>query len=291
MSTSPYDDLERPPLNAASLARGLVRPGGLWREVRVVGETGSTNADLVEVARAGAPEGAGGLEGIVLVAEAQTAGRGRLGRSWVAPPRSGLTFSVLLRPAPAPADTWGWLPLLAGVSAARAVQAVAAVEVGLKWPNDLLAAVKGHQGRKQEGKLGGVLAERTGDAVVIGLGLNVSTRPAELPTPAATSLAIAGAAVTDRDPLLRAILRELADQYTAWRAAAGDADACGLREAYVASCATLGRAVRVELPGGEQVHGDAVGVDRCGQLVVAGGAGTEVTTISAGEVVHVRAGS
>jgi BirA family biotin operon repressor/biotin-[acetyl-CoA-carboxylase] ligase len=276
--SSPYDDLERPPLRAASLAHGLVTPEGLWREVRVVAETGSTNADLVAAAQTGAPEGT------VLVAEAQTAGRGRLGRSWLAPPRSGLTFSVLLRPGPAPAETWSWLPLLAGVSAARATEAVTAGEVSLKWPNDLLAA--------DERKLGGVLAERTGDAVVIGLGINVTTRPAELPTPAATSLAIAGAAVVDRDPLLRAILRELADQYAAWRAAAGDADACGLRAAYLAACATLGQSVRVELPGGQQIHGDAVDIDAHGQLVVAsaldvrGRKGREVTTISAGEVVH-----
>src|SRR6266545_6976571 len=97
---SPFDDLDRPPLREASLARGLVRPDGLWREIRVLSETGSTNADLVAAAESGAPEGT------VRIAEAQTAGRGRLGRAWLAPPRSGLTFSVLLRPDPVPVDRW-----------------------------------------------------------------------------------------------------------------------------------------------------------------------------------------
>jgi len=269
---SPYEDLDRPPLREASLARGLVRPGGLWREVRVVGETGSTNADLVAAAKAGATEGA------VLVAEAQTAGRGRLGRKWSAAPRSGLTFSVLLRPAPAPAETWGWLPLIAGLSAARAAQAVTEVLVRLKWPNDLLAP--------SGDKLGGVLSERSGDAVVVGLGLNVSARAAELPGLAATSLALAGAVTADRDPLLRAVLRELADRYAGWRAAGGDAEACGLRAAYAATCATLGRAVRVELPGGRTLRGEAVDVDQRGRLIVADAQGAH--PVSAGDVIHVR---
>ncbi len=270
--SSPYDDLDRAPLREALLTRGLVRPDGLWREIRVVTATGSTNADLVAAARAGAPEGA------VLVAEAQTAGRGRLGRSWVGPPRSALTFSVLLRPVSMPADLWGWLPLLHGLSAARATREVTDVDVRLKWPNDLLAP--------DGGKLGGVLAERVGDAVVIGLGLNVTTRDHELPVPSATSLALAGATVTDRDTLLRAILRELAGCYARWQLAGGDAEASGLHAAYVTSCATVGQTVRVELPGGTVLTGDATGIDRRGQLIVAGDNGPQA--VSAGDVVHVR---
>jgi BirA family biotin operon repressor/biotin-[acetyl-CoA-carboxylase] ligase len=270
--SSPFDDLDRPPLREASLAHGLVRPDGLWHEILVAGETGSTNADLVAAANRGAPEGT------VLVAEAQTAGRGRLGRSWVAPTRSGLTFSVLLRPAPVPADLWGWLPQLLGLSAAKATYDVTDVDVRLKWPNDLLAP----DGRK----LGGVLAERAGDAVVIGLGLNVSTRADELPVPTATSLALAGAPVADRDTLLRAILRELADRYAGWRLAGGDAEASGLHAAYVSSCATVGQTVRVELPGGKAVTGAAVGIDPRGHLIVADEHGPQA--LSAGDVVHVR---
>ena len=161
----------------------MVRPGGLWRSVEVTAVTGSTNADLLARAAGGEPEGA------VLVAEQQSAGRGRLGRAWVSPPRAALTFSVLLRPAAVPRARLGWLPLLAGVAVAAAVRAVAAVDAQLKWPNDVLVG---------PAKLAGILAEAAGDAVVVGIGVNVSTGPAELPPPgpgalAATSLRLEGA--------------------------------------------------------------------------------------------------
>ena len=131
MADSPYADLSRPPLRASALSRALVAPGGVWSEVRVVAETGSTNADLAALARDGAPEG------LVLVAERQTAGRGRLGRTWTAPARAGLTVSVLLRPS-VPVARLGWLPLLAGLALAESVGRVAMVDAVVKWPNDLL---------------------------------------------------------------------------------------------------------------------------------------------------------
>src|SRR5262245_32869680 len=113
----------RPGLVASALADALVRDGGLWREIRVVAETGSTNEDVAVAARAGAPEG------LVVVAEAQTAGRGRFERRWVSPPRAGLTFSALLRPGPAvPPQRWSWLPLLAGLALHRAVTRLAGVD-------------------------------------------------------------------------------------------------------------------------------------------------------------------
>lgn len=287
MPDSPFTNLDRPPLQQAALTRALVRPGSLWSSVTVVDSTGSTNADLAAAAGEGAPEGA------VLVAEEQVTGRGRLGRSWSAPARSGLTFSVLLRPTVPPARH-GWLPLLFGVAAASAVRRVAEVDVRLKWPNDLLAG---------ELKLAGVLAERVEDAVIIGMGLNVTLREAELPVPTATSLAIELAragrpahghdlervAGTDRDPLLRAILRELEQHYRDWTAADGDADASGLRAAYQAASATIGREVRVELPGDRTLTGTATGVDASGQLQVSAPDGEH--TLSAGDVVHVRPSS
>src|SRR5580704_19333079 len=149
----------RAALDAEVLRRAVVRPGGLWRAVEVLASTGSTNADLLARAVAGAPEG------VVLAAEEQTAGRGRMGRSWVSPPRAALTFSLLLRPAPVPPARRGWLPLLAGTAVAGAVRTVAAVDARLKWPNDVLAG---------EAKLGGILAEAIGDAVIVGVGLKVS---------------------------------------------------------------------------------------------------------------------
>lgn len=273
MSDSRYSDLDRPPLSEAALNRALVRPGGLWTEVTVVQRTGSTNADLAERAGEGVPEGA------VLVAEEQLAGRGRLGRTWTAPPRSGLTVSALLRPEP-PIATQGWLPLLFAVAAASAVRRLAELDVRLKWPNDLLVG---------ERKLAGVLAERIEGAVVIGMGLNVSLRPDELPVPSATSLAIERGACLDRDPLLRAVLREVESHYRDWSQAAGDADRSGLRAAYQASSATIGRDVRVELPGERFLEGRATGVDHAGHLQVA--VQGQRYTLSAGEVVHVRPGA
>ncbi|MFI5754392.1 biotin--[acetyl-CoA-carboxylase] ligase [Streptomyces sp. NPDC051569] len=276
---SRWSDLERPPLDVRALRRGLIRPGGLWSSLDVVPSTGSTNSDLAARAAAGLTEGA------VLVAEEQTAGRGRLDRRWSAPARSGLFFSVVLRPGPdVPVERYGWLPLLTGVAVATGLARAAGVDTSLKWPNDLLVNVDG-----EERKAGGILAERAGDgAVVVGIGVNVSLRAAELPVPTAGSLALADAVSLDRDTLLRGVLRSLERWYGEWRAADGDPGASGLQEAYTAGCATLGRAVRAELPGDRELAGEAVAVDGDGRLVLAT-AGGERHAVGAGDIVHVRA--
>lgn len=275
---SRWSDLERPPLNAGALRRALVRPGSLWSEVEVAQRTGSTNSDLVARAAKGTA-----AEGAVLVAEEQSAGRGRLDRQWTAPARSGLFFSVLLDPAEVPVARWGWLPLLTGVAVATGLSRAAGVDTALKWPNDLLVTVDG-----AERKTGGILAERAGDdGVVIGVGINVSLRADELPVPRAGSLALAGAVNTDRDPLLRGVLRSLEDWYGRWRGAGGDPAASGLQETYAAGCATLGRMVRAELPGDRSLVGEAVAVDGDGRLVLATGAGVQ-EPVGAGDIVHLR---
>lgn len=276
-----WSDLDRPPLNAAALRRALVREGGLWTGIDLVQRTGSTNTDLV--ARAAAGQAA---EGAVLVAEEQNAGRGRLDRTWTAPPRSGLFFSVLLEPAEVPVARWGWLPLLAGVAVATGLARAAGVDTALKWPNDLLVTVGG-----EERKAGGILAERAGpagqDTVVIGIGINVTLREDELPVPTAGSLALAGARTTDRDTLLRAVLRSLEEWYGRWRTAGGDPAASGLQETYAAGSATLGRLVRAELPGDRSITGEAVAVDGDGRLVLATEDGVQ-EPVGAGDIVHLR---
>ena len=275
---SRWSDLDRPPLNAVALRRGLVREGGLWREVEVVQRTGSTNSDLVALAEAGK---AG--EGSVLVAEEQTAGRGRLDRQWTAPARSGLFFSVLLAPSEVPVARWGWLPLLTGVAVATGLARAAGVDTTLKWPNDLLVSIGG-----EERKAGGILAERAGDhGVVVGVGINVTLRENELPVPTAGSVALAGAVSTDRDPLLRAALRSLEEWYRRWRDAGGDPAESGLQETYAAGCATLGRTVRAELPGDRSIVGEAVAVDGDGRLVIATEEGVQ-EPVGAGDIVHLR---
>ncbi|MBO0919003.1 biotin--[acetyl-CoA-carboxylase] ligase [Streptomyces laculatispora] len=270
-----WSDLDRPPLNVPALRRGLLRPDGLWSTLDVVDTTGSTNSDL-------AGRAAGLTEGAVLVAEEQTAGRGRLDRTWTAPARSGLFLSVYLTPGAVPVQRWGWLPLLTGVAVAAGLAKSAGVDTALKWPNDILVTIEG-----EERKTGGILAERAGDGVVIGIGLNVSLRADELPAPTAASLALAGAVSTDRETLLRGVLRSLEHWYGKWRAADGDAAASGLQEAYVAGCATLGRSVRAQLPGDRTLTGEAVAIDGDGRLVLSTGDGLQ-EPVSAGDIVHLR---
>jgi BirA family transcriptional regulator, biotin operon repressor / biotin---[acetyl-CoA-carboxylase] ligase len=268
---------DRKPLDAAAVRAAVLRPGGLWRAVEVAEATGSTNADLLALAAGGAPEG------VVLAAEQQSAGRGRMGRAWVAPPRAALTFSVLLRPQAVPRARLGWLPLLAGVAAAEGVAAAASVPARLKWPNDVLAG---------PAKVGGILAEAAAGAVVVGIGLNVSTEPAELPPPGpgsitATSLRMAGSPDLDRGRLLAEILTGLEGRYRAWCRDFGDAERSGLLADYTRLSATIGRRVRVERPGGGLVTGLATGIDADGRLLVRVSSGADLP-VAAGDVVHLR---
>ncbi len=231
----------------------------------------STNAYVSGRARDGEPAG------LVVVAEHQTAGRGRLDRTWVTPPRAALTFSLLVAPDRVPVARWPWLPLLTGLAVVDGVRRAAGVEPGLKWPNDVLL---------DELKLAGILVERVerpaGAVAVVGVGLNVSSTRAELPVPTATSLALAGAASLDRTALLVAVLDAFTARYDAWVAAAGG----GLLAPYTQACSTLGRTVRVDLPSGGGLLGEAVGVDEEGRLRVDDG--QRVHVLGAGDVVHVR---
>jgi BirA family biotin operon repressor/biotin-[acetyl-CoA-carboxylase] ligase len=275
---APHADLSRPPLSSDEVRHTVVVPGGLWTQVRVVAETGSTNADLAQAAREGA------AEGNVLVAERQLAGRGRLDRRWHAPAYSALTFSVLLRPS-LPSVRLGWLPLLAGLAL---VDAVRPLDAALKWPNDLLVRTTG----SDYGKCAGILAEAVGDAVVVGIGLNVAQRADELPAPVdrhavpPTSLALAAATVIDRTDLLARVLGALADRYRSFGHSGGDPVSSGLAEAYRAVCLTIGRTVSVALPDGPDLRGEAIDVDADGRLVVETREG--VRALAAGDVRHVR---
>lgn len=271
-----YDDLGRPPLDGDALRRALTRDGSLWRAVQVVPSSASTNADLAARARAGEHPG------VVLVTEHQTAGRGRLDRTWVTPPSTCLTFSVLVQPDRVPVAHWPWLPLLTGVAVVEALRRACDLEAGLKWPNDVLVG---------ERKLAGVLVERverpTGAAAVIGVGLNVSLREDELPVPSATSLRVEGAHTTDRTVVLREVLRTFEALYRGWEEEDGDPER-GLRTSYLRRCRTVGRPVRVELPDGSVVEGTASGVDAAGRLEVRDETSGATRALGAGDVVHVR---
>jgi BirA family transcriptional regulator, biotin operon repressor / biotin---[acetyl-CoA-carboxylase] ligase len=259
------------PLDPDALREAL---HGAWAQVDVVASTGSTNADLLAAASAGAPDRT------VLIAEHQEAGRGRLARSWVSPPGSGLTLSVLLRPDGVPSSRFGWLPLLAGVALLDTVRGLGPVRAGLKWPNDLLV---GPAQRKAAGILAEV-ADPARPAVVVGIGLNVAEAPAD--QAGATSLAAEGVDV-DRADVLVALLRRLDERERVWRAGRGDPETTRLRSDYRAACASLGAEVRVELPGGSVHTGIAEDVDRDGRLLLLDPAGHR-RAIAAGDVVHVR---
>lgn len=228
-------------------------------------ETGSTNDDAVRLARDGAPEGT------VVVADLQTAGRGRLGRRWIAERGVALHASWLVRPA-YPAEQWPLLTLAAAAAAGEAIEAKTGVGVRLKWPNDLLAG---------EGKLGGILAEAVPEAgaVVVGLGVNVRQDAFEGELAAtATSLLLERAAPIGRARLLGAILSAFAPFAAAPRAAL---------DAYRRRCDTIGREVRVERAGAEPVVGRAAAVADDGALVV--DAAGDRLRLAAGDVVHLRA--
>jgi BirA family biotin operon repressor/biotin-[acetyl-CoA-carboxylase] ligase len=261
---------DRPALDADALTAQLTPTSGLWRAVEVVEEIGSTNAELVSRAAADEPEG------LVLVAEHQQAGRGRLDRIWTSPPRAGLTVSVLLRPD-VPAARRAWLSLLTGVALAESVSEATGVRASLKWPNDLLAA--------DGAKLAGILAESAGSAVVVGVGLNVSTRRDELPD-TGTSVSLATGAPVDRAALLVGFLRAFERRYSRWVQVLGDPVSSGLAQDYLAWCSTVGATVTVTMPDGSALEGVAEAVDWDGRLVVRTAAG--VLELASGDVRHVR---
>lgn len=283
------DEMWRLPLDGDAVASALA--GTRWRP-EVPASSPSTNAVVAERARAGeAP-------GLLVVTDHQTAGRGRLDRSWVTPAGVALTFSLLLAPDEVPVARWPWLPLLAGVAVAQAVRRVAGVEATLKWPNDVLvgdspstgSGTGPSTGSGTGKKLCGILVERVEGprhaSAVVGIGVNVLQGREELPVDTATSLALETGGPVDRVALLAAVADELGTRHDAWVAASGDAGASGLRAAYTGLCGTLGQEVRVQLPRDEDLHGEAVGIDGDGRLLVEGPAGT--VALGAGDVVHVR---
>ena len=213
----------------------------------------------------------GAPEGTVVVAEEQTAGRGRRGRTWESTARAGLWWSLLLRP-PVPADRLGWLPLVVGVGVARGLRTAADAEVSLKWPNDVLVDGK---------KLAGILAERLADgSVVVGVGINVDQRAAELPEGGASLRTLGRSA--DRTAVLIDVLAAVAETYRKWLA--GD----DVGQEYVGLSATLGHDVRADL-GDRLVIGHAVRLGPSGELVVVDAGGVE-HELSAGDVTLARQG-
>jgi BirA family biotin operon repressor/biotin-[acetyl-CoA-carboxylase] ligase len=264
--------------------------GSRFADVRWAPSTGSTNADALALARDGAPEG------VVVVADYQTAGRGRYDRAWVAPPGGSLLVSVLLRP---PSPVASAATMATAVAMAEAVEEVAGVTAGLKWPNDLVIADE-----TGERKLAGILAEADWPAsatisagwkqpsaheravIVVGIGVNVSWPEDDEAIRDVADTAVALNWVTpepvDRLDLLVAFLRRLDRGYGGL---VTDGPGAAMDQ-WRRRSATLGRRVRIDL-GVDDVEGTAVDVTAEGHLVVEAPGGQR-RTFAVGDVVHVR---
>jgi BirA family transcriptional regulator, biotin operon repressor / biotin---[acetyl-CoA-carboxylase] ligase len=259
-------------LDAAAVRDAVLGSSPHWRRIDVVSETGSTNADLI--ARAAAGED---VDGAVLIAEHQTAGRGRQGRSWSDVVGAQITMSVGVDATAVPSEAWGWLPLATGIAIVDAIRDSTGIEAGLKWPNDVLAG---------PGKLAGILAEVAAPqrAIVVGFGLNVTLRPEEIAVAEATSLAELGVAAPDRVRLIAALLTQLGERVASWR---GTKRTDGTLIAdYRSRCLTLGTPVRAILPDNREITGVAEDVDEQGRLAIR--VDGETIMVSAGDVVHLR---
>lgn len=288
---SRYSNLERPGLDEAGLREALCRPRGPYSRLDLLEATGSTNMDL---ARHAVEEPEEWPDLSVLTAEEQTAGRGRMERTWTAPERSSLIVSVLLRPRnpagrPLPTQSYAWMSLLAALALSESIEERTEIAPQLKWPNDVHV-----DGRKLAGVLAQLVpgANAEPPAVVVGTGVNVSLTDQELPVPTATSLLLEYAATTDRNVLLKAYLRRLEAAYREFTAVDGDAsspwsDDTSLLTRVSGRMVTLGQEVQADLPNGSFITGRAMNLDPHGALVVRDEEG-ERHTVSAGDVVHLR---
>ncbi|MGV8913418.1 MAG: biotin--[acetyl-CoA-carboxylase] ligase [Rhodoglobus sp.] len=241
-----------------------------------IDEVGSTNHELLARAARGEAQHLSAL-----VTTRQTAGRGRLGREWIAPPDKTIAVSVLLAPPQASIGSLAWMPLIGGLAMARAVRSfVRDREVTLKWPNDV--QIEGM-------KVSGLLSELVpgGAGVIIGAGVNLTIERDELPTSVSTSLKLEGVD-PGVDVMLSSYLRELTALYEQYLDGGLDAVSSGIADAVRAECGTIGRRVKVELPSGEAVYGTAETVDDHGQLVVKDDANGSLQHVAAGDITHLR---
>lgn len=253
------NEVLRTPLGEVEINSGITP---YWR-VSVVELTGSTQNDLLQLV-----ESNNALAGQVIVTEYQSSGRGRLDRTFEAPAQSALLFSFYIKPRKQRSE-WGFIPLIAGLSLVSAITKLdSAMNVSLKWPNDFII---------NEKKCAGIIAQTTNEGIVIGIGLNVSMKSDELPVPSATSLVIEGSKISDRNLLLCQILNAFAEHFEAWE------EGSDLCNEYINVSSTVGKKVRIELPGGENIEANATHISKNGELILDNG-----KHVSAGDVIHLR---
>ena len=241
----------------------------MWGPLDYVASTGSTNADLSVEAHAG------GAAGHVLFAGEQTAGRGRLARTWVTPPDAAVAMSMLLAPTQ-PKERWGWLSLLTGLAVADTLGALAPadIDVTLKWPNDVLV---------EGGKVCGILSERVespaGARAIVGLGINLALTKEQLPVPTANSLLLAGFETSASD-VVAGVLTHFERYYREWERTGT------LRDEYRARCGSIGADLTISVTGSDPIPGTGHDVDHDGRLEVRTARGVEAFAV--GDVVHAR---
>jgi len=250
-------DTPRAPLDQSRITSALSR---YWR-VSVVELTTSTQDDLANKITAGDAK-----SGDVIVANYQSAGRGRLDRTFLAPPSTALLFSLYLHPQRS-RDDWGFIPLLAGYSIADTLRKISA-DVSIKWPNDLLI---------DELKVGGIISTAAGSGVIIGIGINVSSTVTELPVETATSLSLAGVDKLNRNFLLPLLLNAFEKDFTAWDK--GES----FLEKYSWLSATQGREITIVGPSESTIRSRAKSFDEQGRLLLEDG-----QAVTVGDVVHLR---
>ncbi len=249
----------RPPLDASEISKRISQ---YWR-VSVVEVTGSTQDDIAEKISIG-----DAIHGDVLVAEYQSAGRGRLDRKFEADPAAALTFSLYVE-IKRDRDEWGFIPLLTGLAAVLSLQEIdPKVVVDVKWPNDLLIS---------NSKLGGIISQATDEGVIIGVGINVAMSANELPVSHATSLYLSDFKELNRNLLLATFLNKFQELFLRWQ------NGEDLRHLYREKCATIGRLIKIELPGDKSLEGQALDISAHGELILVDG-----TRVSVGDVVHLR---
>jgi BirA family biotin operon repressor/biotin-[acetyl-CoA-carboxylase] ligase len=248
----------RAPLDKSVIASTISH---YWR-VSVLDLTTSTQSELAEMVRENSAK-----SGDVVAAEFQTAGRGRMERTFEAPRGSALLFSLYLKPKRDRAD-WGFISHLAALSLQQVIVTDIPSRVLLKWPNDILI---------NERKVAGLLAETTTDGIIVGIGINVAMTQEELPIDSATSLAIAGSNNLNRNLILSNFLLRFENNFKMWD------EGEDLVESYSEICSTLGRSVRVEVVGRENRTGTAVAINKSGALILEDG-----FEVNVGDVIHLR---
>lgn len=248
----------RAPLNKSIIATKISQ---YWR-VSVVDLTTSTQNDLAELVNSSVAK-----TGELIAAEFQSAGRGRLDRTFEAPPASALLFSFYLQPKRDRSD-WSFISFLAAIAMQEVISEGLADKATLKWPNDILIGEK---------KVAGLLAQQAGNGLIVGIGLNVAMSEAELPVQTATSLAIAGSSNLDRNQLLAEFLNRFEGVFTQWDSGMNFLDN------YRQISSTIGQDVRVEVTGRVPIEGKAVAISAQGALILSDG-----FEVNVGDVVHLR---